>query len=202
MIFPDTLSTPRLLLRCLAPEDAACLFLLRRDPDYAALMGWTPYQSMAEAEDYIRRVRAAADCRSWAAVLEGETVGALCLWRIDRAAATAELGYELLPRVRRLGLAVEACAALLAHEMRVLPLSRVDAFPRADNLPSVRLLFRLGFRPSAAPRPDASLALSYYSPEVYAVEAIHLSLPRPLAGRPHPDPAAEDPAGRRGNSLL
>ncbi|MGI5928224.1 GNAT family N-acetyltransferase [Pseudoflavonifractor sp.] len=165
MIFSDTVTTPRLLLRCLAPEDAACIFQIRRDTSYAALMGWTPYQSMAEAEDYIRRVRSTADCRSWAAVLEGKTVGAFCLWRIDRAAAVAELGYELLPHVRRLGLAKEACTALLPYEMEVIPLSRVDAFPRADNLPSVRLLSSLGFCCSESPfRSDSSLHFSYYSP--------------------------------------
>ncbi len=80
MIFSDTATTPR-LLRCLAPEDAACIFQIRRDTSYTALMGWTPYQSMTEAEDYIRRVRSTADFRSEAAVLEGKTVCAFCCGR-------------------------------------------------------------------------------------------------------------------------
>lgn len=165
MIFADTISTPRLLLRCLAPEDAACIYHIRSDRDYAARMGWQPYERMDQAEDYIRRVRAMADCRSWAAVLNGMAVGAICLWRIDRAAGLAELGYELCPQVRRQGLAGEACTALLAYETAAIPLARVDACPAADNLPSVRLLASLGFQRTDAPQQSnpATLRFSYYA---------------------------------------
>lgn len=58
----------------------------------------------------------------------------------------AEIGYDLSPQYQGRGLMTEALHAMLEHGFDVLKLHRIEAFIYVENMPSMRLLERLGFR--------------------------------------------------------
>lgn len=66
-----------------------------------------------------------------------------------------ELSYALGREFHGQGYATEACEALVDHAFRTLRLPRLVNGVDAENLPSVKLCERLGFRPVANLHPDA-----------------------------------------------
>ncbi len=58
----------------------------------------------------------------------------------------AELGYRMLPEVQRRGYATEAAKGMIAHLFTTHKLHRLHALVATPNVPSWRLLERLGFR--------------------------------------------------------
>ncbi len=77
----------------------------------------------------------------------GAVLGNIGLFAIgDGAAGSAGLGYWLWQTARGHGYAGEAAAAVLAHARGPMGLTRLHAETDLDNIPSQRVLLRLGFR--------------------------------------------------------
>lgn len=57
----------------------------------------------------------------------------------------AEIGYEISREYRRQGLMVEALHAVLQFGFEMMALNRIQAIVLSNNLPSVKLLSKLGF---------------------------------------------------------
>jgi RimJ/RimL family protein N-acetyltransferase len=72
-------------------------------------------------------------------------IGTCTLYAIDRRRHCAEIGYALRSDVRGRGLATDAVAQVIAWSLRNFKLQRIEACVAHDNLPSQRLLERLGF---------------------------------------------------------
>lgn len=64
----------------------------------------------------------------------------------DRDLETGEIGYSIVREFRGQGIASEAVAALLDEAFEQANLARINAYCVPENLPSRRLLERLGFR--------------------------------------------------------
>ncbi|HEY0799189.1 MAG TPA: GNAT family N-acetyltransferase, partial [Candidatus Baltobacteraceae bacterium] len=75
----------------------------------------------------------------------GSAVGWISLRLGDHGAATAELGYSLLVGARGHGYAAESVGLLCDEAFASTPLRRIEAACVVANLPSRRLLERLGF---------------------------------------------------------
>jgi RimJ/RimL family protein N-acetyltransferase len=60
--------------------------------------------------------------------------------------ADADLGFALLPEYRGQGYALEAAGAVLEHARTALGIGRLAAIVDPDNVGSIRLLKKLGFR--------------------------------------------------------
>jgi RimJ/RimL family protein N-acetyltransferase len=58
-----------------------------------------------------------------------------------------EIGYSLLPRYQRAGLATEMVAGLVEWAFRHSTVASIEAETSPDNLPSIRVLERNGFEP-------------------------------------------------------
>jgi ribosomal-protein-alanine N-acetyltransferase len=86
---------------------------------------------------------------------------AICLARPDRAATligcggffgpptpdgTVEIGYSIVPECRRLGYATEMVRALMAHAFATPEVRRILAEADVENLASITVLNRCGFR--------------------------------------------------------
>lgn len=56
-----------------------------------------------------------------------------------------DLGYALLPQYEGQGYAMEAAAAVMQYAKEVLSMPIIAAITTDDNVPSLRLLFKLGF---------------------------------------------------------
>jgi RimJ/RimL family protein N-acetyltransferase len=146
-----TLRTERLLLVPLSDDHLELEVELDADPEVMRLLG--PVRSPADVAVAHRRRLAAATAGTgyWAGLLEGEAVGWWLLTPPDRADqgpadGAAELGYRLLRRHWRRGLATEGARELLRHAFEDLGLRRVFAETMAVNTASRATLVRLGLR--------------------------------------------------------
>lgn len=159
-MLPARFETERLLLRAQDPSDAALMHRLwtERDPRVPAhrrIVDGRPSASelaaqLTAADPHragLRTVilRATDTAIGYCGLLTGSGRG---------DAASPELAYELLSAHHGLGYATEAAAAVIAWA-DTAGIARVQAGVRDWNLPSLRVLDKLGFRASGIVEPDA-----------------------------------------------
>jgi ribosomal-protein-alanine N-acetyltransferase len=145
------LITPRLLLRLMVLEDVQAMHAFKSDPTATRLFGEDPHSDLEQTRNWVLEgLEGSKSGRSvvWAITLRsnGQVIGECCLWNIDNASKRAELGYELLRAHWGQGLMNEALTAVLDHGFVEMGLNRIEASPLSFNLPSQRVLVRLGFK--------------------------------------------------------
>ena len=145
------LETPRLLLRPMRVCDTEDMFEYARDPEVTRYLLWRPHVN----KDYTRRYLEYLAGRyrlgehyEWAMIHResGRMIGTCGFARIDCANDCAELGYVLNPAYRGQGLVVEAATRVLEFGFCELELNRVEARYMVENLPSLRVMEKLGMR--------------------------------------------------------
>ncbi len=147
--FP-TLTTERLELRQLTLADAPEILLQRSDPRILQFIEIEKAVTVADATAFIKKIEAnvaAGKGPYWALCPKGETklVGTICLWNLDLEKHTAEVGYSLHPDHWGRGFAMEALAAVVDFGFAKMGANILEAFPNAENRPSIRLLEKSGF---------------------------------------------------------
>jgi ribosomal-protein-alanine N-acetyltransferase len=147
--FP-VLKTERLLLREIAPDDAAALFQLMADPQVTRYYGVAPAASPEEAAERIARIRqrfVEQEGVRWAITSResGELIGSCGFWRLVKPHFRAEIGYELAPAWWGRGLIPEAVAAALTFGFARMGLHSVEATIHPANAGSRRVLEKLCF---------------------------------------------------------
>jgi len=145
------LETPRLLLRPITLEDAEAIHAFKSDPVATRLFGEPPHIDLEQTRRWVLdgiEGTGNSGCVVWAITLrpEGQVIGECCLWNIDHGMKHAELGYELLRAYWKRGLMSEALKAVIDHGFGEMDLNRIEASPLSINLPSQRVLVRLGFK--------------------------------------------------------
>lgn len=75
---------------------------------------------------------------------DSQIAGLFKLMDIDHNKKTCELGYLLLPHFSKQGIAQKACQALIEVAFQELKMNQIDIWTFSTNLPSQRLLKRLG----------------------------------------------------------
>lgn len=145
-----TITTERLLLRELTPDDAPRFWELQRDPRMSAYTGDGGVHPLEEVERLLRDV-VCADYREhgygrWAVVLRSDSqlIGFAGLKYLPER-DEVDLGYRLGPDYWGQGLASEACRAAMDYAWRELELDRVVAMVIHKNVASIRVLEKLGF---------------------------------------------------------
>lgn len=148
--------TERLVLRPIAPGDAAAMHAYKSDPD---VVRYVPYGPLTHA-DIERRIATTwsntrfdnegdAVCLAVEERESGALVGDLVLFWRSEEDRTGEVGYIFDPRVAGRGYATEAVQALLALGFEGLGLHRIAARIDERNTASARVVERLGFRREA-----------------------------------------------------
>jgi ribosomal-protein-alanine N-acetyltransferase len=150
MFKTTTFATERLLLRPLAPPDAADLFAVFSDPEVMRYWSSAPWEDIGQAERYI--ASAAQDLASGAMLrvgivvaATGQLIGQLALHHFDVQNRRCEIGYALGRAHWGKGYMAEAMRALLGHAFAELALNRIEADVDPRNPASMRALERLGF---------------------------------------------------------
>lgn len=150
-----TLHTRRLSLVPLAEEHLDHEVELDSDPEVMRYLGNGTARSRAEVERLHRHRLAAAELVAglgfWAGFESGQFVGWWILEPPERAdqgpvGGQAELGYRLLRRCWRRGLASEGAGELLRHGFEDLRLDRIFAETMAVNEASRATMASLGLR--------------------------------------------------------
>ena len=148
--FPE-LSTPRLSLRRLRPEDAPEIFFLRSDQTVMQYLSKEPIATMKEAGDFIERINQDIDKNEailWGIVLKenpDKVIGNIGFWRMVKEHYRAELGYTLHPACWRKGIMKESILAALEYGYYVMRLHSVEARINPENLASASVLEATGF---------------------------------------------------------
>jgi ribosomal-protein-alanine N-acetyltransferase len=146
------LSTSCLLLREFQPEDCSDVLAYQSDARYLAFTPWNERSAacvQALVDRFVEWQHDEPRLRyQLAVVLAGDSrvIGSCGIRRDDASQPYAELGYELAPACWGRGLATEAARALLEFGFQGLELDRISSRCIGDNLASVAVLERLGFR--------------------------------------------------------
>ncbi|MBV8587811.1 MAG: GNAT family N-acetyltransferase [Verrucomicrobia bacterium] len=145
-----TLSSNRLSLREVQDTDAEEFFKIKSNRELTERYGGRTHSSIEETLQWIERIREGYKNREslfWCVTLKQQdaAIGSCLFWHIDESSKCAELGYELHPDFWQKGIMAEAVATILQCGFRELGFNRVEACPFAGNIPSNKLLLRLGF---------------------------------------------------------
>ena len=152
--FPP-LRTRRLVLRDVGDGDFSTLLRLRTDPDISRFVDWPETELSTEA--WVRNLIAEMQTKTLGAdpgwyqlaveeQADGRMVGDLGIGIGVPGPRQAEIGSRVLPEFQRQGLAREALEAIIGHLFDAYDLHRITALVAVENVASVALLERLGFR--------------------------------------------------------
>lgn len=145
------LETDRLVLRRLTLNDAPFMVQLLNDPSFLRYIGDRRVRTEQEARQYLLKGPIASYgqfgfglCLTFLKET-GEPIG-ICGLLKREALADVDIGFAWLPAFVRQGFGAEAAKATLEHGRDVLKLKRIVAITSPDNLASIRLLQKLGFK--------------------------------------------------------
>jgi ribosomal-protein-alanine N-acetyltransferase len=158
------ITSDRLVLREFTVEDAGGIFALNSNPDVMQHTGVSLMQSVDEALDFINGYTEYADYGygSWACLLKdsGEFIGAFGLrYRPQQNIVT--IGGLFLPAYWGMGYATEATVACLDYAFKQLDIATVSAYCTANNLASVAILEKLGFKKTGAFEDSGNMVFIY-----------------------------------------
>lgn len=147
--FP-TLTTQRLLLRQIQPQDAEALFATLSDEETMRFYGHEPHHSLDETNLLIQQIQARYKQRvgiRWGITLKGEdrVIGSCSFHHFGPGFSRVETGYELNRAFWGQGIMSEAMSAVLTYGFTELPLHRIEAIIDIMNERSKNLLLKLGF---------------------------------------------------------
>lgn len=143
------IETPRLILRPLAPEDAAALLPILGDP---ANMRWyprafTPAEIASGIERQMERYRTGTGLLGMILKESGVLVGDCGpAWQDVDGRPELEIGYHVHPAWQNRGLATEAAKAVREYAFASLGVEAVISMIRPENLPSRRVAEKNGLR--------------------------------------------------------
>ena len=146
------ITTERLILREFGEDDWRAVLEYQRDPLYLRFYPWEDRDEPDvrgfvdmfrdwQSEQPRRRFQLAITLRE-----DGRLIGNCGLRRKPENEWEADIGYELCPQSWGHGYATEAARAMIDFGFQDLGLRRISSWCIADNVPSVRVLQRLGFK--------------------------------------------------------
>ena len=167
------LETPRLVLRCLTPDDLDALYALYADPEVRRYFpeGTLTYaQTKEELDWFIDVYYARYGFGLWATIhkASGEFIGrcGLIPWTIE-GQKEVEVAYLLAKEYWGQGLGTEVAGAILHYAQEQLHLPRLICLVDPGNLASRRVAEKIGFtleRELLEPDGEVSLIYSTGSP--------------------------------------
>ncbi|HCD60030.1 MULTISPECIES: GNAT family N-acetyltransferase [Exiguobacterium] len=151
MNLPDTIETPRHLLRRWQDEDAAALYAYAKDPNVGPKAGWAPHASLEESQEVIGIFQASPGEYAVTDKETGEVIGSFGFHFNRRPDASithdrqVEIGYVLAPNYWGEGRMPEIVESMLAFIFRELPIDVVWCGHFDFNDQSRRVVEKLGF---------------------------------------------------------
>jgi RimJ/RimL family protein N-acetyltransferase len=148
------LTTSRLELTPLVPEDMEALWPFVSDPSFPEQMLWAAHEDRRETEAFIAFTageRAEGSGYTYAIRHQGALVGVIGLTSIRRRFLAVEmnrgeLGYWCGRPHQGKGFVTEAAARMIAFGFDELGLHKIEIGCVTDNLASKRVIEKLGFR--------------------------------------------------------
>lgn len=141
----------RLVLRHLNESDADDLFAIFSDDEVIRYWSSPAHGSIEDSQGLIADINKQFNDRTmfeWGAALgdNGRVVGTCTLLNVDKLHRRAELGYALNREFWGGGYATEMVELIIAFAFGPMDLHRLEADVHPDNLASIRLLEKQGFK--------------------------------------------------------
>lgn len=147
----SVLETNRLGLSQIVAEDASFLVDLLNDPSFIKNIGDRGVRNVMDAEKYIQNGPAASYEKNGFGLYlvrlknSGDAIGMCGLIKRDYL-EEADLGYAYLPAFWRQGYAFEAAESVMEYAAQKFRLKQLAAIVNPENIPSIQLLKKLGFK--------------------------------------------------------
>jgi ribosomal-protein-alanine N-acetyltransferase len=147
--FPQ-LETQRLILRRLREADTRALFGILGDEEVTRYYDDATFTHLAQAREQIAAWENGflhKRCIRWGMTRkdDGALVGTCGYYGIHPWHMRASIGYELGRQFWCQGLMTEALQAIIKLGFEEMSLNRIDALVMPENIPSIRLLEKIGF---------------------------------------------------------
>lgn len=171
--FPE-LESRRLKYRQMRAADSQALFAIRSSMEVMKYMGREEMKCIAESEHLITSIAKSFQLGaaiSWA-IIEKSTnvfIGYFGYWRIEAHHCRGEIGYALDPNYWRKGYMKETACELIKYGFNKIRLHSIEANVDPNNLPSIKLLERLGFRKEAYFRENFLFRGEFVDSAVYSL---------------------------------
>ena len=148
------LTTENYSLRNLMPADEQEIFALRSSDEINKYLDRPKAHTLDDARNFITKIInsiAKDESIFWVVTPKSGTkfLGSICLWKISREDATAEIGFELLPENHGKGIMQEVIPRVIQFGVEEMKLETIEAEVSPRNLKSVRLLEKNSFTLSA-----------------------------------------------------
>ena len=161
------LTTPRLTVAFLKPEDNALILELLTSPTWLEFIGDRGVHTLGDADGYIARMQDRYVQLGFGFCLvqlkDGAKIGMCGLIQRD-SLPDVDIGFALLPQFAGHGYALEAAWATLEYARDTLKLPRLAGITTPDNTRSIRLLEMLGLRFERTVKLDSDdTDLNYYA---------------------------------------
>lgn len=147
--FPE-LTTDRLLLRRIGPDDSKELFIWRSDERIMRYLDRPRAKSIEDAYAHLRLIDDDINANigiTWGIMIKGGShlIGNIGFWKITKEHYRAELGYLLHPDYQKQGIMAEALLKVLDYGFKTMKLHSVEANVNPENAGSINLLEKSGF---------------------------------------------------------
>jgi ribosomal-protein-alanine N-acetyltransferase len=147
--FP-TLTSERLLLREVVPNDVNEIFFLRSNKTVLKFINMPLATATEQAAQWIERITVAHKNNisiNWGISLKEDSkiIGNICFWNISPEKDQAEIGYTLRPEFHGKGIMQETFTKVLEYGFDVMKLRRIEAYTSPHNSRSTALLERNNF---------------------------------------------------------
>jgi RimJ/RimL family protein N-acetyltransferase len=148
------LTTQNYSLRNLAPADEQDIFALRSSDEINKYLDRPKAHTLDDARNFINKITngiAENEAIFWVVTPKDESkfLGSICLYKISREEAKAEIGFELLPENHGKGIMQEVIPKILQFGFEEMKLETIEAELSPRNLKSVRLLEKNNFKLAA-----------------------------------------------------
>jgi RimJ/RimL family protein N-acetyltransferase len=146
----SSVTTPRLLLRPVAPTDLPDLLEINSDPEVTRFLPYATWQSLDDGALWLERMNGLASSGTGQQLVvvraaDGKVVGTVLLFKFDESSSRIEIGYVLGRKYWHQGLMREALASTCEHAFSGMSIRRIEAEVNPANVASNALLRAVGF---------------------------------------------------------
>jgi RimJ/RimL family protein N-acetyltransferase len=147
--FPQV-ETRNLILRRIQITDTGAIFSILGDDEVTRYYDDTTFTDVSQAKDQIETWENGyinKRCIRWgiARKVDGSIIGSCGYYGLHVWHLRASIGYELSRQFWRQGIMTEALSAIIDLGFMEMGLNRIEAVVMPENIPSIRLLEKLGF---------------------------------------------------------
>ena len=174
-IYSD-LYTKRLILREPRMSDTDDIYELCSNSNATQYVDWYPHSDKRQSASYIRYLKrqiAVCDVNSYTWFAEHredrKVIATISLTELDSSGKIATVGYTFNKKYQHKGYATEALFRIIKYLFEERGIERVQAKVLPQNIPSVRLLERVGMKKEALLRKGVCIKNSLSDVLIYSV---------------------------------